>query len=212
MILSVAIVTGFKQEIRNKVVGFGSHIQIVNDETNFSYETQPISKKQDFYPSITNIQGINHIQVFAIKAGIIKAGYENQGIVLKGIDKDFNWSFFKESIIEGTYFEITDSVKSNKVLISEYISSLLNLKLGDKFKVFFIDEEGNLRGRPLIIEGIYNTGMEEFDKTFALVDIKHIQKLNNWSSDMVSGFEITIDNYDDLEEITTKLKTVRKQI
>lgn len=208
MIMSVSIVTGFKKEIRKKVVGFGSHIQIVNHDSNFSFETIPISKKQGFIDDVQRLESVKHIQVYATKAGIIKSGDQNQGIVLKGIGPDFDWSFFKANLIEGDHFELTDTGLCNSVLISKYISSLLQLEVDSTLKVFFIDEKGRLRGRPLTVSGIYDTGYEEFDKTFALVDIKHIQKLNAWNEDLISGFEIMLHNYSFLEETTIEIRNM----
>jgi lipoprotein-releasing system permease protein len=199
MIVSVAIVTGFKQQIRNKVIGFGSHIQIINYDSNSSYETEPIGKKQPFYPSMNNMKGIKHIQVFATKAGIIKTATEIQGVVLKGVGSDFDWSFFKQNLVAGNTFKVNDSTKTNKVLISKYLASLLKLKVGEEFAMYFIQEPPRMR--KFVIEGIYETSLEEFDKIIILADISHIQKLNNWNSDQVSGFEILINDFDQIDEM-----------
>ena len=131
MILSVAIVTGFKSEIRNKVIGFGSHITITNYDTNSSFETSPVDKRQSFYPAMDSIQGIKHIQVYGTKAGIIKTKTDIQGVVIKGVASDFDWSFFEKNIIEGEKFVVNDSVKTNKVLISQVLATLLKLKVGN---------------------------------------------------------------------------------
>lgn len=197
MIISTATVTGFKNQIRDKVIGFGSHIQILNLDSNTSYETSPVNKNQDFLPDLASIPGIKHIQVFATKAGIIKTGKEIQGIVLKGIGSDFDWSFFEKSLIEGNLFKVTDSVKTNKVLISKYISDLLELKVDDSFTMYFIQDPP--RVRKFSVSGVYETSLEDFDKIFILADIGHIQKLNNWDDNQVSGFEITINNFKDVQ-------------
>lgn len=199
MIFSVAIVTGFKKEIRNKVIGFGSHITITNYDSNSSYETVPISKKQSFYPDISKKQGIRHIQPYAIKAGIIKTDNDIQGIVLKGIDKNFDWSFFKQNLIKGDIISITSDSVNNQVVISNYIAKLLRFEVGDNLYMYFIQNPP--RFRKFTVAGIYDTGLEEYDKLFVLADIAHIQKLNNWSENQISGFEILIDNYDELEEM-----------
>lgn len=197
MIISTATVTGFKNQIRDKVIGFGSHIQILNLDSNTSYETSPVNKNQDFLPELASIPGIKHIQVFATKAGIIKTGKEIQGIVLKGIGSDFDWGFFEKSLIEGNLFKVTDSVKTNKVLISKYISDLLELKVDDSFIMYFIQDPP--RVRKFSVSGVYETSLEDFDKIFILADIGHIQKLNNWDDNQVSGFEITIDNFKNVQ-------------
>ncbi|MBN1253352.1 MAG: ABC transporter permease [Bacteroidales bacterium] len=203
MILSIAIVTGFKQEVRRKVVGFGSHIIITNYDSNLSYETAPIKKNQSFYPDIESVEGIKHIQTFAVKAGIIKTKEDIQGVVLKGIGYEYDWSFFKNNIIEGENFIVDKNLKTDKVLISKYIASLLKLKVGDPLFMYFVQKP--VKSRRFEISGIYNTGIEEFDKTFIITDIAHVQKLNDWSNNQVSGFEIIIDDFDNLEKMTSEV-------
>jgi len=200
MITAVAIVTGFKIEIRNKVIGFSSHINIVNHDTNSSYESQPIFKNQSFYPYIDTIQGIKHIQTFATKYGIIKTQTDIQGVVLKGVGSEYDWSFFNNYIVEGKPFTVVDTTKTNEVIISRYLANLLKLKVNDDLFMYFIQKPP--RGRKFQICGIYDTGLEEYDKFFILADISHIQKLNNWADNQVSGFEIFIDNWDDLDPAT----------
>ena len=200
MIISVAIVTGFKTEIRNKVIGFGSHITIINYDSNFSYETKPVNKNQHFYPHIDTLNGIKHISIFATKAGIIKTKTDIQGVILKGISSDYDWNFFKNNIIEGHHFTVSDSSKTNKVIISKYLASLLKLNVDDNLYMYFIQQPPRMR--KFIIEGIYDTNLEELDKLFVFADIRHIQKLNNWTKEQVSGFEILIENFEDLEQIT----------
>lgn len=200
MLVSVAVVTGFQKEISNKVIGFGSHIQILNFDSNPSYETISISKNQDFYPWLTEINGIKHIQVFATKPGIIKTKTDIQGIVLKGIGSDFDWSFFEKNIVDGEKFVVTDTSKTNKVLISKYIASLLKLKVGDNFAMYFIQDPPRMR--KFTISGIYETSLEELDKLYLLADIQHIQKLNNWDDNQISGFEVLLDDFRYLDFMT----------
>ncbi|MCK4663375.1 MAG: ABC transporter permease [Bacteroidales bacterium] len=200
MILAVAIVTGFKSEIRNKVIGFGSHIQIVNYDSNYSYETKSINKKQPFLPILDSIYGIKHYQIFATKAGIIKTDADIQVVILKGIGSDFDWSFFKTNLVEGKTFIVNDSVKSNKIIISKYIADLLKLKIDDNIAMYFAQNPP--RVRKFNITGIYETSLEELDRVFVLVDISHIQKLNDWTKDQISGFEILINNFDKLDNMT----------
>ncbi|MBA7525133.1 hypothetical protein ES705_17282 [subsurface metagenome] len=200
MIIATAIVTGFKNEIRDKVIGFGAHIQILNYDSNTSFETKPVKKNQEFYPQMVNLPGIKHIQVFGTKAGIIKTETDIQGVVLKGVGSDFDWTFFKRNLTDGVAFRVTDTVKTNKVLISKYIAQLLKLKVGDSFSMYFVQEPPRMR--KFTISGLYETGLEEFDKIYVITDIGHIQKLNNWSDNEVSGFEILLDNFENLEEMT----------
>jgi len=206
MIVAVAIVTGFKNEIRNKVIGFGSHIQIINYDTKSSFETIPIKKNQDFYPDIKNDDGIKQIQVFATKPGIIKTDTDIQGVVLKGIGSDFDWSFFKKNLVDGNTFNITDSLRTNKALISKYIASLLKLKTGDDFIMYFVQDPPRMRR--FFVEGIYNTSLEALDKLFILVDISHIQRLNGWTENEITGFEILIDYYKNIEYMTDYVRDI----
>lgn len=206
MLISLAVVTGFKKEIRNKVVGFGSHIQILNFDANNSFESIPISKNQDFLVTLENIPHIKHIQVFATKPGIIKAGKENQGVIAKGIGPEFDWSFFNENLVEGRSFLVNDSSRTNEVLISKKMADLLNLKLGDDFPMFFFDEKP--RPRRFSVCGIFETSLEDFDEQFILVDIGHIQKLYDWDEDQISGFEILINDYEKIDDITRMVREV----
>lgn len=206
MILAVAIVTGFKSEITNKVIGFGSHIQITNYDNNSSFETQPIKRDIISLDQIKNISGIKHIQAFATKPGILKTKSEIQGIVLNGVGLDYDWDFFKKHIVKGDTLQLPKDGKSNDILISERLSSLLHLKLGDKISLHFIQNPPRMRR--FTITGIYNTGMQEFDQLFLFCDIKHIQKLNDWTEDEISGYEIFIDEFDDLEYIEHRVKGI----
>src|SRR4030042_1550018 len=124
MILAVAILTGFKQQIREKIVGFGSNIQIVNFDSNLSYETAPIHQGQEFIEKIKGLPGISHVQVFATKAGIIKTDEDFQGVVLKGVGSDFDWSYFSSNMTDGSVFTVSDTARTDKVIISKKISDL----------------------------------------------------------------------------------------
>ena len=204
MILAVAILTGFKKQIREKVVGFGSNIQITNFDSNNSYETVPVSDTQKFISKIKQIPGISHLQVFATKAGIIKTDQEIQGVVLKGIGSDFDWSYFKSNMVDGTVFTVSDTGRTDKVIISKRISDMLRLKTGDSFTMLFVQEPA--RWRKFTISGIYETSLEEFDKIYVFCDIGHIKKLNGWRDDQVSGFEIFIDDFDQLDIMTQDVR------
>jgi len=205
MILAVAILTGFKQQIREKVVGFGSHIQILNFDSNISFETTPISDTQKFIPDLKKIPGIKHIQVFATKAGIIRTDEDIQGVVLKGIGSDFDWSYFKSNMVEGSAFAVSDTgLLNNNVIISKKIANMLRLKKGDSFTMLFIQDPPRMR--KFTISGIYETSLEEFDKMYVFCDIGHIKRLNGWKDDQVSGFEIFINDFDRLDEMTSEVR------
>ena len=202
MIVSVAIVTGFQKQVRRKVVGFGAEIQIGNFEVNSSYEATPIDKNQTFYPSLDTIDGIKHIQVFAQKAGIIKTADQIEGVILKGVGSDFDWSYFWSKMRKGKAFKVNDSIRTDDVIISMSLATRLNLKVNDPVRMYFvIKNEMQPRGRKFHISGIYETGLEEFDKLYVLCDIGHIQKLNKWDKNQVGGFEVFIDDFDELDKM-----------
>ncbi|MCK5691918.1 MAG: ABC transporter permease, partial [Bacteroidales bacterium] len=207
MIVAVAIVTGFKQEISNKVTGFGAHIQILNRDSNISYETAPVPSGLESVVRIQEIEGIKNVQAFAIKAGIIKTGEEIHGAVLKGIDKSFDWSFIEEHLTEGELFHVSDTVRSNDVVLSRSTALLLNLGLGDRFTMYFIQDPP--RARTFTISGIYNTSLEQFDMLYIFADIKQVQRLNNWDKGEVSGYEVLIEKMENLSAMSRK---VREQV
>ncbi len=204
MILAVSTLTGFKKAIREKVVGFGANIQITHFDSNLSFETIPISDTQAFIPKIKKIPGIRHLQVFATKAGIIKTDEDIQGVVLKGIGSDYDWSYFRSNLVDGSVFTVTDTGRTDRVIISRKISDMLKLRTGDSFVMHFIQDPPRMR--KFIISGIYETSLEEFDKMYVFCDIGHIRRLNGWADDMVSGFEIFINNFDDLDGMTLAVR------
>jgi lipoprotein-releasing system permease protein len=207
MIVSVSVITGFKQEIRNKVVGFGSHIQIINFDSNNSYETKPVSRNQSFLDELKTFEGINTVQVFATKPGMIKTDEYFQGIVFKGVDAGYDWSFFHKNLVEGSLPEINDSARSDQILISKKAADLLSVNVGDKVVLYFINEDENTpRMLQLEISGLYNTGIEEFDNLFVIGDLQQVQRLNDWRNDQISGFEILVNDFNQIEEIEQEVR------
>ena len=199
MLISVAVVIGFKNEIRNKTIGFGGHIQITNFDNNNTYEMNPIKADKALMNKISSIDGVKHVQRFATKPGIIKTDNEFQGIVVKGIDKDFDWKFFKSNLVEGQILDVSGDTPSNKVVLSKYLANLLGLKLGDSFYTYFIQDQ--VRARKFKIVGIYSTNFIEYDKLFILADMRQVQALNNWSADSFSGVEVLINDFDKLDQV-----------
>jgi lipoprotein-releasing system permease protein len=201
MILSLAIGLGFKKEIREKVIGFGSHIQIMNYDYNQSYESNPIEPDSTTIKSLQEIEGIQHVQKFATKPGLIKTDDAIQGIVLKGIGADFNWQFFKTILTQGNTLDIVDSIRSTNILISKSIADLLQVKLGDDIRMYFMHHSQMVpRGRKFTITGIFDSNLPEFDKLYALVDIKQVQRLNNWTEQQITGLEMQIKDFEKLPE------------
>ncbi len=204
MIVAVAIITGFKKEISAKVTGFGAHIQILNLDSNLSYETVPVPAQLESLDRVKAMDGVSNVQAFAIKAGIIKTGEEIHGAVLKGVDGQYDWNFIEDHMIEGKIFEFNDSVRSKSVVLSRQTADLLKLGVGEKFTMYFIQEPP--RARTFTIEGIYSTSLEEFDRLYIYADIRQVQRLNNWHEGEVSGHEVLLESMDQLPEIAYKIR------
>ncbi|MFM9951099.1 MAG: ABC transporter permease [Saprospiraceae bacterium] len=221
MIIATSLISGFKQEISSKIFGFWGHIHITDLDVGQSLlDAYPIHIKQTFYPFLDTVQnvkyteevirfgkvtekerqtnaGIRHIQTFALKPGIIKSKAEIEGIILKGVGKDFDWDFMAHYIKKGQAISRSDSAMSSDILISQQTADRLRVDVGDKFVVHFV-EKGEQLKRRFNICGIYRTGLEEYDRKFALVDIRQIQRLLGWSENEVGGFEVFIEDIDDL--------------
>ncbi len=204
MIISTALVNGFQKEISSKMFGFWGHIQITRYDRNYSFESSPIPAKQPFYPSIDTLPGIRHIQQFATKPGIIKTGRQFEGVVLKGIDPDFDWSFIRRYLVAGDTLTLLPDTMSYGIIVSKTSARRLGLAPGDRLTVDFIDPNTlRVRARRFTVTGIYHTGLAESDKLFALVDIRQIQRLNGWDNGEVGGFEIFLDDVRDLDDLGT---------
>jgi len=199
MIISVSVVIGFKNEIRNKTIGFGGHIQITNFDNNNTYAMNPIKMDKSLMKKIESINGVRHIERFATKPGIIKTDTEFQGIVIKGVDAGFDWDFFKANLIEGRIIDVSIKIPSNEVVMSKYLANLLGLKLGDNFLTYFIQDQ--VRARKFKIVGIYSTNFIEYDKLFLIADMRQVQALNDWKSDSFSGLEVLISDFDRIDEL-----------
>lgn len=199
MMIAIGITSGYKQEIRNKVIAMGSHIRITNFDQNYSYEQVPFDKNQDFVHELKNNPNIVGMQNFATKVGIVKTADQVEGIVLKGVDKTFNQELFKKNIIEGESLSLSQAEPDNHIIISKRMSDKLQLKVGDKVRTYFVQDPP--RSRSFIVSGIYETGLPEYDNMFALVDLRHVQKLNDWTDQQVSGIEVLIKDYDKIDEM-----------
>ncbi|SEF41322.1 ABC transporter permease [Flavobacterium urumqiense] len=203
MIISVATGIGLQQKIREKVSAFNGHIIISNYDNNQSAVTLvPISKKQDFYPKFTSIPEISHVQAIATKAGIIRTETAFEGIVLKGVGKDYQWSNIKEYLISGRLPDFSKEL-NQEVLISQFLANRLNLKVGDSFNTFFIKEGQNKLPniRRFKITGIFNSGFQEFDATYVLGDIRHLQRINKWNPNEVGAFEVFVNDFNNIKTI-----------
>ena len=200
MIIAVCVIVGFKNEIRGKVIGFGSHIQITAFERNASYEHSPIVFSDSLSSILYKNSEVNHIQEFITKPGIIKTDDDFMGVVLKGVSETYNWEFFSTNLVEGEIINPSDTTSSNQAIISQDIADKLHLNLGDRITCYFIQEPA--RARRFDIVGIYETNFEDYDKLFILTDKDILRSLNNWDADMVSGIEVLVNNYNNLDKTT----------
>lgn len=203
MIVAVCIIVGFKKEIREKLVGFGGHIQITNFDNNASYEHAPISFSDTLAAKLAANPAIRHAQGFITKPGIIKTDNDFQGVVLKGVGSDYDWNFFKKNLIEGTILQPNDTSATNPAIISKTIADRLHLKFGDSFTVYFVQEP--VRARRFRITGIYQTNFEDYDKLYVITEKSILARLNDWSGDMVSGIEVTVKDFNKLDRTAQDL-------
>lgn len=203
MLIAVSTGVGLKYKIREKVAAFNGHIQISNFDNNASdVSIVPVSLNQDFYPKFTTIDGISHVQAVASKGGIIRTEETFEGILAKGVGKDYNWSVFEEYIVDGELPDFSGEL-NEQVLMSRLMANRLNLKTGDKFYAFFLkdDDVSKLPNqRSFIISGLYDSGFEEFDGVYLFTDIRHIQRMNKWGEDEVGNFEVFLNSFDDIDE------------
>lgn len=202
MMISVATGAGLQEKIRDKMSGFKGHIQITNyDNNNSDVSVAPVSTIQPFYPKFETIDGIKNVQVFANKTGLIRTKTDFEGVVFKGVSTDYDWTFFNEYLVEGRLPNF-DQKRTRDVLLSRTMVDRLNLKLNDTIRVSFF--KSDVKKPPstykLIIVGIYSTGFIEFDKNMMIGDIREVRRLNRWAPNQVGGFEVIIDDFDELNE------------
>jgi len=201
MIISIATGVGLQEKIHEKVSAFNGDIIISKFEDNYSNDAQnSISKNQNFYPNFKNVEGIKHVQAIALKGGIIRTATDFEGVVIKGVGADYDWNFFQDVLVEGKLPDYTSEL-NQEILISEYIANRLHLKVGDKTTTYFLRKDSSKppRIRGFVVSGIYNSGFQEFDDKFVIADIRHIQKLNNWTEDEVGSFELFIDDFEEID-------------
>lgn len=203
MIVAVSTLSGFKTGLKEKLSGFNAHLRITNLDSNHSFDTEPILNSYSFYDSIARLPEVKRLRQYAYKGGIIKTATEIQGIVLKGIDKNFGNEFFQHYLVDGSMLELSDTALSDKALISTSLSRLLNLKTGDRFDVYFVQEP--VRIRRFTVSGLYNTCLEEMDKMLVICDIEHIRRLNGWSDSQISGMEIVLNDLNDIDHVRTSV-------
>lgn len=204
MLISDAIVIGFQNEIKDKVTSFAAHIQVSKTKTNFSFENEPMLANDSFVHQVNGYSEISHIQPFATKPGIIKTTEAIEGVVLKGVDKTYDWEAFSDKLVYGERLSWDDSTPSNEIILSKFIADKLSLKVGDDIVMYFVQQPP--RARNFTVKGIYQTSIEELDKVFMLADIRQVQTLNGWDYKTIGGYEIFLNDFDRLDEVNEEIR------
>lgn len=198
MIISVCVVLGFKHTIRDKVVGFGSHIQVANFYTlQSSAIDQPVAIGDSMMNVLKRTDGVKHVQRFAMKQGILKTDNDFLGVMFKGVGPEFDSTFIHKSMVEGSIPHFSDQQNTNRILISKDMVGKLRVKAGDRIFAYFIGE-GGVRTRRFTISGVYQTNLAQYDKTTCFCDLYTARKLNAWTDDMVTGAELTVNDFKQL--------------
>lgn len=204
MLVSVSVVFGFKHTIRNKVVGFGSHIQVANFMTLQASEQYPIQMGDSMLKVLRAIPGVKHVQRFAVKQGILKTDKDFLGVAFKGIAADYDTTFIHQNLVAGAIPHFSDTVGKQQMMVSQAIADQLNLKLGDKVFAYFIDDTG-VKARRFTIAAIYQTNLSQFDKVTCFIDLYTAVKLNAWETDQASGAELTVNDFNLLNQTAARV-------
>lgn len=201
MIIAVSVIVGFKSTISEQIFGFSSHIEIVNFDTNTSFESLPIRTDSTLLEELRSEENVTHVQIYATKPALVKVNNTVRGIIVKGIDDSYNWKFIQDHLLEGEILSFPHDTTTDNAVISRKLANLLQLSLGDKFTTSFVPNDSNkkVRKRRFIVSGIYETHLNEIDDRFILADIRHIQDLNNWDSNQCSGYEVFLNDYKNLD-------------
>lgn len=205
MIVSVCIVLGFQTEIRNKVFGFGSHIQVINYETTFKSESAPIVVDDSLLHTLSAIPGVHHVQRFCVKAGMLKTEETFRGVVFRGVGEDYDTSFLRQHLVEGEIPVFSDTVMSNRIVLSRELARQLRVKVGDRVYAYFFEQA--VRARRFTITGIYCTNMNDFDESLVFTDLETVHTLCRWDSGQYSGVEIAIDDFNELDAVSARVES-----
>ena len=204
MIISVCVVLGFKHTIRDKVIGFGSHIQVADFLTLQQMEQYPIVIDDSMTNVLRHIPDVAHVQRFAMKEGILKTDSDFLGVAFKGVGPEFDSTFIHSNMVEGSIPHFSDSVSHNQILVSQLMADKLHLKSGQRIFAYFFDNNG-VRTRRFTIAGIYQTNLKKYDETIVFTDLYTAVKLNGWESDQASGAELSVNNFDNLDEVESRV-------
>lgn len=203
MLLSVFVVLGFKHTIRDKVIGFGSHIQVTNFMTQMSSDQAPIAMNDSMIKVIGGIEGVKHVERFAYKQGILKTDSDFLGVMFEGVAQEYDTTFIHHNMVAGSIPKFSDSQSGNHILISRNIADKLKVNAGDRIFAYFIDENG-VRMRRFTIQGIYQTNLSQYDQVMCFADLYTTVKLNAWQPDQVSGAAITVNDFKQLDEVESR--------
>ncbi len=200
MIITVSVVLGFKHTIRDKVVGFGSHIQVMNLSSVNSTENYSICIDDSMVNVLKGIDGVRHVQRYSTTRGILKTDDDFLGVAFKGIGPEYELDYLKENLVDGQIPAFSDTTNTGKLLLSRIMADKLNVTTGDRIYAYFIDED-NVRTRRFTIEGIYQTNMTRFDEIICYTDLYTASKLNGWSERRCSGGEVLVSDFDKLDDV-----------
>lgn len=206
MLVTIAVSFGFKHEVREKAVGFSSHIHISNYESGQSYEALPVATDSALLGRLAAIPSVEHVQRYAAKPGVFRTDNDFIGYILKGVGEDYDLSFYAQYLKEGVLPQFSDSVASGNILISRVIADKLQLGVGDKVDSYFL--QGTMRARRYTVAGIYETGFNEYDRLFVIADLKAVQALNRWEPDQVTGVEVALSDFSKVEDMNWELGTM----
>lgn len=204
MIVSVCVVLGFKHAIRDKVVGFGSHIQVAEFSMLQQGTDSPIEVDDSVMNVLQHIEGVKHVQRFAMKQGILKTDSDFLGVAFKGVGPEFDSTFIHQHLLEGVVPKFSDKSSGNKILVSKVMADKLKLICGSRIFAYFIDDSG-VRTRRFTIAGIYQTNLTQYDNVMCYVDLYTAVKLNGWQEDMASGAELQVSRFDKLDEVEDRV-------
>ncbi len=199
MIVSVCVVLGFKHTIRDKVIGFGSHIQVADFLTLQQMEQHPVAMNDSMVSVLKKVPGVKHVQRFAIKEGILKTDSDFLGVAFKGVGPDFDSTFLHQNMVEGSIPQFSDKKSQNKILVSKLMADKLHLKTGQRIFAYFFDNNG-VRTRRFTINGIYQTNLKKYDEVMCYTDIYTAVKLNGWEEDQASGAELTVKDFEKVND------------
>ena len=205
MILALAVIMGFKREITDRVTGFSSQVEVADLRSAGSIESVPVLRSEQLERAIRSAGEVVRLAPYAVKGGVVKTPDAILGVMLKGVDGGYDWSFFRDHLLEGELPRVGDSIRTKEILISRSVAREMGLVPGDKVEMLFVESEKSPRRDRFKVSGIYATGMDEFDRSVAMTDLRNVQRLADWSSDEVSGYEVTLADFSQAEDFSRRL-------